>query len=166
VALDFPSGYAGSLGAAAEKAWIAGELPRIDGRWRIVLGHHTIYSSGVHGRTNNATQTRVRELLPLMRRSHVDLYICGHDHDMELLGDLHRGPRSDPLFLVSGAGSGTGEIRPRHQNLQEPPTLFPAFPAKATIGFAVLEIDAHHLAVMFFDETGKRIGGPFVTTKN
>jgi acid phosphatase len=166
VALDFPEGYGGSLGAAAEKSWIAEELPQIDSRWRIVLGHHTIYSSGMHGRTNDATQRRVRELLPLMLRSHVDLYICGHDHDMELLGDLHRGPQSEPLFLVSGAGSGTDEIRPRHANLKEPPTLYPPFPAKATVGFAVLEVDAHTLTITFFDETGKRIGGPFVTTKN
>jgi acid phosphatase len=166
VALDFPKGYAGSLGAAAETSWIAGELPRINGRWRIVLGHHTIYSSGVHGRTNNATQTRVRELLPLLRMNHVDLYICGHDHDMELLGELHRGPRSDPLFLISGAGSGTDEIRPRRNTVKEPPTLYPSFPARAEMGFAVLDIDANHLTVTFFNHDGKQIGGPFTTTKN
>jgi acid phosphatase len=166
VALDFPRGYAGSLGAAAEKLWIAGELPQIDGRWRIVLGHHTIFSSGMHGRRNDATQTRVRALLPLLRRNDVDLYICGHDHDMELLGDLHRGRRSDPLFLISGAGSGTDEIRARRKTVKEPPTLYPPFPATAVTGFAVLEVDARHLTVTFFDQAGKPIGGPFTTTRN
>ncbi|HEV7424723.1 MAG TPA: metallophosphoesterase [Thermoanaerobaculia bacterium] len=165
LALDFPNDYAGSLGAAGEKAWIGHALDGMHAHWRIVVGHHTIFSSGVHGRTNNATQTRVRELLPLFRQDHVDLYICGHDHDMELLGELQRGPKSDPLFLVSGAGSGTAEIRPRRATVKEPPTIYPAFPITQVLGFAVLEIDATHLTVTFFDHTGKEIGGPFTTVK-
>jgi tartrate-resistant acid phosphatase type 5 len=165
VALDFPKGYAGSLGAADENAWIARALANMHAHWHIVVGHHTIFSSGMHGRTNNATQTRVRELLPLFRQNHVDLYICGHDHDMELLGELHRGPRSDPLFLVSGAGSGTDEMRPRRATVKEPPTIYPQFPATVVMGFAVLQIDATHLTVTFFDHDGKLIGGPFTTVK-
>jgi tartrate-resistant acid phosphatase type 5 len=165
LALDFPTGYAGSLGATEEKAWIGGALTGMHAHWRIVIGHHTIFSSGMHGRTNNATQTRVRELLPLFRQTHVDLYICGHDHDMELLGELQRGPKSDPLFLVSGAGSGTDEMRPRRGTAKEPPTIYPQFPAKVVMGFAVLAIDATHLTVTFFDHTGKAIGGPYTTKK-
>jgi tartrate-resistant acid phosphatase type 5 len=165
LALDFPKGYAGSLGASDEKEWIAGALTGMHAHWRIVVGHHTIFSSGVHGRTNNATQTRVRELLPLFRQNQVDLYICGHDHDMELLGELQRGPKSDPLFLVSGAGSGTDEMRARRATVKEPPTIYPQFPATVVKGFAVLEIDATHLTVTFFDHTGKEIGGPFATVK-
>jgi tartrate-resistant acid phosphatase type 5 len=165
LALDFPKGYGGSLGDDGEKAWIAGALPRMHAHWHIVVGHHTIFSSGVHGRTNNATQTRVRALLPLLRENHVDLYICGHDHDMELLGELQRGPKSDPLFLISGAGSGTDEMRPRRSTANEPPTIYPTFPASVVMGFAVLEIDATHLTVTFFDHSGKQIGGPFTTVK-
>jgi acid phosphatase len=165
VALAFPKGYAGSLGADGEKAWIAGALAKMHAHWHIVVGHHTIFSSGVHGRTNNATQTRIRELLPLLRQNHVDLYICGHDHDLELLGELQRGPKSDPLFLVSGAGSGTDEIRPRRAAVKEPPTIYPNFPVTPVLGFALLEIDATHLTVTFFDHTGKELGGPFTTMK-
>ncbi|MBV8545269.1 MAG: metallophosphoesterase [Acidobacteria bacterium] len=165
VALSFPKGYDGSLGADGEKAWIGNALDGTHAHWRVVVGHHTIFSSGVHGRTNNATQTRVRDLLPLFRKDHVDLYICGHDHDLELLGELHRGPKSDPLFLVSGAGSGTDDIRPRRATVKEPPTIYPAFPIKQVLGFAVLEIDAMHLTVTFFDHTGKQIGGPYTTKK-
>ena len=84
---------------------------------------------------------------------------------MELLGELGRGPNSDPLFLVSGAGSGTDEMRPRRTTVKEPPTIFPEFPAKVVLGFAVLEIDASHLTVTFFDHTGKQIGGPYTTVK-
>lgn len=165
LALDFPKGYAGSLGADGEKSWVTGALDGMHAHWHIVVGHHTIFSSGVHGRTNNATQTRVRELLPLFRRDQVDLYICGHDHDLELLGELQRGATSDPLFLVSGAGSGTDEMRPRRATAKEPPTIYPQFPANVVMGFAVLEIDSTQLTVTFFDHSGKEIGGPFTTRK-
>ena len=49
--------------------------------------------------------------------------------------------------------------------VKEPPTIFPEFPAKVVLGFAVLEIDASHLTVTFFDHTGKQIGGPYTTVK-
>jgi hypothetical protein len=49
--------------------------------------------------------------------------------------------------------------------VKEPPTIYPAFPIKQVLGFAVLEIDATQLTVTFFDQTGKQIGGPFKTVK-
>jgi len=161
LALGFTKPIAGSFSAKEEEAWIAAVLgKKTEAPWRIVVGHHTIYSSGVHGRTNDRTQTRVRALLPLFRGAQVDLYICGHDHDLELLA--RRG--GEPLFLVSGAGSGTGELRPRKVK-GEPLTLYPTFPAKATIGFAVLELDARRLSITFYDAKGRPTGGPYVTTK-
>ena len=78
---------------------------------------------------------------------------------------MQRGPKSDPLFLVSGAGSGTDDMPPRGATPKEPPTIYPQFPAKVLMGFAVLEIDATHLTITFFDHTGKQIGGPFTTIK-
>src|SRR5256885_5275730 len=43
---------------------------------------------------------------PLFRRYHVNAYICGHDHDMELIG-------GHPPILISGAGSGLDVMKPR-----------------------------------------------------
>ncbi|HMC23071.1 MAG TPA: hypothetical protein VKL19_14560 [Thermoanaerobaculia bacterium] len=71
-----------------------------------VVGHHTIYSSGMHG-------ANMRALLPLLesRTQGADLYVCGHDHDLELIGD--RTGHARPLFLISGAGSGVDVMKPR-----------------------------------------------------
>lgn len=156
IALAFKHRIAGSRTATEETSWLTTTLDRANARWRIVVGHHTIFSSGLHGRKNDATQQRMRSLLPLLRREHVDLYICGHDHDMELIGDRDR-----PLFLISGAGSGTDELRAR-KAADEPPTMFPHLPSKPYIGFAVLEIAKDHLAIAFFDHNGRQTGGPFV----
>jgi len=160
VALAFAPGVAGSDGAPEELAWLRRELDRSRARWRIVVGHHTIFSSGMHGRKNDATQQRMRALLPLLRQDGVDLYICGHDHDMELIGDL----RQRPLFLISGAGSGLGEIRPR-KAAGEPPTIYPRPLAKPYLGFAIVEIAPARLSITFHDRTGAQIAGPFTVNK-
>ena len=163
IALGFPTSIAGSATAHEEASWLASTLGGLHSHWRIVVGHHTIYSSGMHGRRNDATQQRMRALLPLLREEHVDLYVCGHDHDMELIGDLRHG--DDPLFLVSGAGSGLDTLRARRA-ADEPPTIYPSFPTKSYFGFAVLEISEEQLAVSFYDRSGRRTAGPFLIMKH
>ena len=163
VALAFAKPVSGSSTAAEEVAWLTGTLDKPStARWRIVAGHHTIYSSGMHGRTNDPTQQRMRALLPLLRNDHVDLYICGHDHDLELIGDLH--PSGEPLFLISGAGSGTDVMKPR-KAAGEPPTIWSPLPGKPTLGFAVLEIASNELSITFYDKAGTQTAGPFTTRK-
>lgn len=163
IALAFPKSIDGSATAHEEVSWLTSTLDRLPSHWRIVVGHHTIYSSGLHGRKNDATQQRMRALLPLLRNEHVDLYICGHDHDMELIGDLRHG--SDPVFLVSGAGSGLDDLRARRAH-EEPPTIYPSFPTKSYLGFAMLEVSQDHLAINFYDRSGTPIAGPFLITKH
>lgn len=163
IALGFPRPVAGSATARQEVSWLTATLDRLQSHWRIVVGHHTIYSSGIHGRKNDATQQRMRALLPLFRQERVDLYICGHDHDMELLGDLGHG--ADPVFLVSGAGSGLDPLR-RRRAADEPPTIYPSFPTQAYFGFAVLAIAQDHLSITLYDRAGTRTAGPFLITKH
>jgi tartrate-resistant acid phosphatase type 5 len=162
IASGWTAGFLGSDTAGEEESWLTNELDRAHARWRIVVGHHTIYSSGEHGRANGANQRNMRKLLPLFEREHVDVYVCGHDHDMELIGDLHR--HDEPLFLVSGAGSGLDEMKPRTR-AGEPPTLWSPMPEKPFFGFAVLEITRSQLAVTFFDANGVARSGRFVVRK-
>ncbi|KAF9625299.1 hypothetical protein IFM89_020885 [Coptis chinensis] len=66
-------------------------------KWKIVVGHHTIRSIGVHGDTPEL----VDQLLPILKTYNVDFYINGHDHCLE-----HISSRSSPIqLLTSGAGS-------------------------------------------------------------
>jgi hypothetical protein len=160
IASGFKSPFLGSLTGDQEKTWLSEALYRARGKWTIVVGHHTIYSSGLHGVANGADQRNMRALLPLFRERHVDAYIDGHDHDLELLGDLQR-KNGDPVFLISGAASDIYQLAPR-STADEPPTLYPHLPAKPYYGFAVLEVTEAQLTIRFYDEKGTMQGGPFV----
>lgn len=164
LAMNWDHPFLGSGTASSVRSWLEWRLRQSAKPWRIVMGHHTMYSSGVHGRANSPDQRNMRKLLPLMAAAHVDLYVCGHDHDLELLGDPRL--RGGMFFLVSGAGSGIDEMHGRKHDLlnHEPPTLFPD-PIAPMYGFAVLEIEASRLTITFYDQAGVMQKQPFVIQK-
>jgi tartrate-resistant acid phosphatase type 5 len=162
IASAWMTGFLGSDAASDEVHWLTAQLETARVPWRVVVGHHTMYSSGEHGRRNGKNQRNMRALLPLLEREHVDLYICGHDHDMELIGHLKAG--REPLFLISGAGSGLDEMKPRGDG-SEPPTIWPPTPHKPFLGFALLEITRSKLAVTFYDDAGHVRSSRYVLRK-
>lgn len=117
--------------------------------WRIAVGHHPIVSSGYHGHFPRDQHLRMVMLDPLMRHAKVDLYICGHDHHLELID-------GQPRLLISGAGSDpVPPLVPHKQTL---------YPSEATrqLGFATVELDAHSMTIRFFDGDGNAISKPFI----
>jgi len=88
--------------------WLEDKLARSKAHWRIALGHHPLVSAGASGGS-----TTVRELLdPLFDRYGVDLYLSGHDHDLQLLAT-----DAGYLQVVSGAGSSPREVGRRDESL-------------------------------------------------
>ena len=116
-------------------------------RWQIVVGHHPVISSGWHGYFPRDEVRRMRELVPALRDTKADLYICGHDHHVELL-------RGRMTHLVSGAGS--APIPPVKLRMS---TVYPPEISRERIGFAVVEIDAKRIRVRFHDAKGKAKSG-------
>lgn len=112
-------------------------------KWRIMVGHHPILSSGYHGYFPREQVKKMRELIPLMRKIHADVYICGHDHHLEMI-------RGKMMFLVSGAGS--DPILPLKLRVT---TVYPHEIRRERIGFAVLEISAKRVRVRMYDANGK-----------
>ena len=81
-------------------AWLEENLANSSATWKIVFGHHPIYSSGVHGNTD-----RLIEILPpLFSRYGVQLYLNGHDHNYE-----RTHPIEGTTYLTCGAGA---KLRP------------------------------------------------------
>eukprot|EP01068_Selenidium_serpulae_P007911 Selendium_serpulae@DN4838_c0_g1_i2.p1 len=86
--------------------------------WIFVVGHHPVYSSGMHGDTGDLK----REMLPMMRKYGVDVYFSGHDHHLEALeddvNDYEPGlVRENPmLFILSGAGAKNRDLKEIHKN--------------------------------------------------
>jgi hypothetical protein len=114
----------------AQLDWLATELERSRAAWKVVYGHHPVRSAGAHG----DTESLVRDLLPVLA-GRADLYLAGHDHDMQ-----HLGPEQGIHYIV--AGSGGAAVRPVEEG---PRSRF----ASSTNGFAVLEIDDRELRVRF-----------------
>lgn len=66
--------------------------------WKIVVGHHPLYSGGKR-KQHKDTQQIKELLLPIFKKHKIDAYICGHEHDLQIINQ-----DGFPQFL-SGAGS-------------------------------------------------------------
>jgi acid phosphatase len=76
-------------------AWFQSALAASKAQWKIVIGHHPIYSGGGHGDTPELIKT----ILPLLQEHKVQAYFNGHDHDLQ---HLQAGAVN---FFDTGAGS-------------------------------------------------------------
>jgi tartrate-resistant acid phosphatase type 5 len=88
--------------AGEQQTWLAAELARSKARWKIVFGHHPVLSHGSHGPTIGVAGV----LAPLFERHGVDLYLSGHDHDLQVIRS-----KAGWIQLVSGASSSTRDTR-------------------------------------------------------
>jgi 3',5'-cyclic AMP phosphodiesterase CpdA len=117
-------------------AWLEKSLAASDAPWKIVVGHHPIYSSGHYGNTAEF----IRDLSPLFTKYNVQLYLCGHDHDYE---------RSQPIkgttYIVHGAGA---NFRPVGRSAT---TAYSA----AERCFVMLEVFADKIVTEAIDTKGK-----------
>lgn len=102
--------------------WLEGELKNSTARWKVAFAHHPYLSNGLHGNAGNfdgvppevPTTTSGKPWKDFLEASvckyKVDLYIAGHDHDLEWLkpvpscGNTH--------FIVSGAAETPRPFRP------------------------------------------------------
>jgi tartrate-resistant acid phosphatase type 5 len=89
-------------------AWINTTLAASTADWLFVVGHYPVYSGGEHGNTADL----VSNLLPMLRKYNVDLYICGHDHNLQHLQDS----TTSTQYLVSGNGAKRGSYSPIPQS--------------------------------------------------
>jgi acid phosphatase len=120
---------------AAQVRWLDEQLGESRAPWKLVIGHHTIYSGGSgHGDTPETALL----IDPLLHKHGVAAYINGHDHDLQ---HIRRGGVD---YVCCGAGS---EVRPV-QAVEG--TLFCA----ARSGFAAMRSDAESLSLEFRDFTG------------
>jgi len=124
----------------AQLSWLRNELSQSEHTWKIVIGHHPLYSSGKrYGKTD-----AIRSVLnPLLHKYDVDVYIAGHEHDLQL--NQLQGDKL--LHVVSGGGS---EVRPVKQY------SFTRF-AKSTGGFVAVSLNKNTLALNFIDHNGEVI---------
>ncbi len=122
---------------AAQLKWMDSVLSHSSARWKIVVAHHPIYSGGQHGNI----KVLMEHVLPIIRKYHVQAYICGHDHDMQHL--VSEGEVTN--YFVTGAGSEVRDVN------KTPITKF----CYSTTGFMAATISANEMEMNFIDFKGK-----------
>jgi len=90
-------------------SWIKKTLEASTADWLFVVGHYPIYSGGEHGNTAELD----KNLLPMMKKANVDMYLCGHDHTLQHLQDSPTGIQ----YFLSGNGAKRGTYSPIKQSL-------------------------------------------------
>lgn len=111
-ALDTDEGTAKSYFWRSSKPWSKSQVDWLDqqlkahanARWKIVYGHHPIYSDGEHGDTSRM----LRQLLPILKAHKIDVYLAGHDHDLQyhVKDGIH-------FAIIGGGGKDTRAITKR-----------------------------------------------------
>ena len=118
-------------------AWFKASLAASKAQWKIVIGHHPIYSGGGHGDTVEL----IRDILPLLQEHKVQAYFNGHDHDLQHLvaGEVN--------LFDSGAGS------------QHTPTFYTKRSkfAKSCSGFTTVSLRADKMDVCMINYQGKLV---------
>lgn len=70
--------------------------------WKIVVGHHPLYSGGKRKEDKMWVRNHIEKLLT---KHNVDLYLAGHEHDLQHI----KNPELPTHHIISGSGS---EVRP------------------------------------------------------
>ena len=107
------TGY--GLDRGAQLQWLDQALSGSRARWKIVVGHHPVFSAGSHGDTADL----IALLKPLLLEHGVHAYLNGHDHDLSCIED------EGIAYFTSGAGAEARPVKPH------PRALF----SEARIGF-------------------------------
>ena len=119
----------------AQLRWLDGALGASRADWKIVAGHHPVFSGGSgHG----STPELIADVKPLLERHGVQAYLAGHDHDLQ---HIVVGPVT---YIQTGAGSETRPVS------AIPGTRF----ATDRSGFTAYRIAGDRMTVDFIDHTG------------
>jgi tartrate-resistant acid phosphatase type 5 len=120
-----------------QKKWLDSLSSLSDVDWKIVVGHHHIYTGGVR---KNDVNTIRPSLEPVFAKNNVDIYFCGHEHDLQ-----HMKAANKPThYFLSGAGA---DLRPTG-TINE--TLFSA----SIQGFMSVTVRKKNLEVKIVDYKG------------
>jgi tartrate-resistant acid phosphatase type 5 len=122
----------------AELQWLDAELAKSTARWKVVFGHYHIFSA-----TRLDNHALIEKLLPVLEKHDVDIYLNGHDHNLQELkpiGSLH-------FFVNGGGGAGLYDFNPYDKSV---------YKRKAN-GFTVLEADQNHIKISFVGIDGKEL---------
>jgi tartrate-resistant acid phosphatase type 5 len=126
-------------------SWLEAELGRSRTTpFLAVMAHHPVYSDGPHG----DHKVLIRDWDPLFRRHNVDLYLAGHDHDLQHL-EFEGHPTS--FFLSGGGGADLYDLR------TDPKERGPF--GQKVHGFSHLSVTDEQMTLRHIDSDGRTLHG-------
>jgi hypothetical protein len=147
-------------------AWLERSLADSPARWKIVIGHHPIWSSA--GSKFQQARALRALILPALCR-HADLYLAGHEHTLEVHTDACKdvpeaSGRAPLLEVVSGAAAKQRPLNTafaRHQ-AQQNPELTSVWTRGLLWGFAHVTLQAHEATIRMVSTPDDESGVPEV----
>lgn len=133
----------------AQKLWLEKTLSTSKAKWKVVIGHHPLYTTGKRfGERNDM----IPAFQPLFEKYKVDAYFAGHEHDLQ-----HQKPEGIYTnHFVSGAGS---EVRPIKTRLAS--TKF----AESMPGFMAVSVTQSIMLIQVVNNEGQVIYETMVEKK-
>lgn len=119
-------------------AWVDSVLTAAREDWVIVAGHHPIYAETSKDDSERADMQA--RLDPILRKHHVDMYVCGHIHNFQHV----RVAGSDIDYVTNSAGALSRKVKPIEG------TVF----CSPEPGFSVISADKQTLELRMIDKHG------------
>ena len=110
-----------------------------DADWKIVTGHYPIYSAGEHG----DTEQLIDNVVPLLKRYNVDMYMNGHDHTLQ-----HISWGGIEYFTIGRGTNVKGELE--NQSVAMGGLLY----EDLSIGFGSVTVTSNTLTVNIYNDDG------------
>ena len=127
----------------AQLRWLDAALAKSTAPWKIVFGHHPVFSGGsAHG----STPELIADVKPLLESHGVQMYVSGHDHDLQHL------VVDGVTYVCTGAGSETRPVKP----------IAGSQFCSDRSGFTAYRLAGDRLTVDFVDYTGAILHTAFV----
>jgi len=118
--------------------WLDSVLSHSTAKWKFVIGHHPVYSaSSKHG----DTQEIIENILPVLVKNRVNVYLCGHDHIMQ---HLFHAPID---YFICGTGAGHRDVEKRDD------VVFEA----ASAGFLNCTVSDKNIIVTYISDNGETL---------
>jgi hypothetical protein len=147
--------HAPSDAEAQRQTAFVDEAMAVDVMWKLVFGHHPYLSNGPHGNAGSYDGNTIdnltngiyfKDFIEAHILPEADVYLCGHDHSMQVL------PAGswNTLLCVSGGGSGALTLFPGSN---------PSYFSRSQFGFAWVEIDGSQLTKEMYGTDGERLYG-------
>ncbi|MCX6106959.1 MAG: metallophosphoesterase [Proteobacteria bacterium] len=136
------------LDEAAQIQWLEESLQASTARWKVIYGHHPIYSIGDHG-THGNDQARYRTQLEPIICKYKAVYLSGHEHLMQL-NALPCGGTA----IVAGAAA---ERKPPYEKTIKKQKETLKFFTRDQLGFGYATFTEDAITIDFLDENSESL---------